>query len=302
MLSFGKLYRIAALSVTEYRKSNPLLLASSTSFFSLFALPPILIILISILGLVVKPDMLRGELFATLSSVFGEESAGTVNMIFKNFRAMGDRPLTSALGFVFLVFVATTLLGLIKRSINQLWHLRVRGGGSLRAALAGRGLSFLIVVASGILFLFSLLADAFLAFLGNYLHELFSGKEILIVKSINALFSVLSITSWFSVIFKFLPNARIGWKPALAGGFFTALLFSAGKFILGKVLVEGNIGEVFGPSGSVILLLLFIFYSALIFYYGAVFTKNYATATGQPVKAGRRAVKFKILETEETHS
>src|SRR5690606_20991016 len=115
-------------------------------------------------------------------------------------------------------------------------------------------------------------------------------------------FSVGSITCWFGIIFKLLPNARIGWKPALIGGFCTSLLFSLGKFILGRVLIRGDIGSVFGTSASVVLLLLFIFYSAIIFYYGAVFTKNYAAAIGQPVRPARYSVKFKIMEIEEENS
>lgn len=213
---------------------------------------------------------------------------------------MASNPLTSILGFIFLIFVATTLLSLIKRSINQLWLLKVREGTSVRMVLAGRGLSFLLLLISGILFLVSLLSDAFLAFLGNQLHSLLPGKDIFLIKSINLVFSVLSITSWFGVIFKLLPNARIEWKPALVGGFFTSLLFSAGKYILGLVLVGSDIGSVFGSAGSVVLLLLFIFYSSLIFYYGAVFTKNYAASIGRPVKAGKHSVKFKIMEVEET--
>src|SRR3546814_905241 len=226
VFSLRELYKAAALSGSEYRNSNPLQLASSTAFFTLFALPPNLIILISVLGLIVRPDMLRGELFSKLSAVLGEKSTETVNTIFSNFRAMAGDPLRTIFGFLFLVFVATTLMSLIKRSINHLWQLKVREGGSIRSVLAGRGLSFLIVLISGILFLLSLLSDAFLAFLGNQLDEFFGGKDLFLIKSINFIFSVLSITCWFSVIFKLLPNARIGWKPALMGGFCTSLLFS----------------------------------------------------------------------------
>lgn len=302
MLSLRQLYKTAAISVREYRNSNPLQLASSTAFFTLFALPPILIILISVLGFIVKPDMLRGELFSKLSAVLGEKSTETVNMIFRNFRSMAGNPLRSILGFLFLVFVATTLMSLIKRSINQLWQIKVRDGVTIRSVLAGRGLSFLVVLLSGILFLLSLLSDTFLAFLGNQIDVLFGGKDLFLVKSINFIFSILSITCWFGIIFKLLPNARIGWKPALAGGFGTALLFSLGKFILGRVLIRSDIGSVFGTAGSVVLLLLFVFYSSLIFYYGAVFTKNYAAAIGQPVKPARQSVKFKIMEMEEERS
>ncbi|TCS85493.1 membrane protein [Anseongella ginsenosidimutans] len=297
-----QLYKTTILSIKEYRNSNPLQLASSTAFFTLFALPPILIILISVLGIIVKPDMLRGELFSKLSAVLGDKSTETVNMIFRNFRALAGDPLRSILGFLFLTFVATTLMSLIKRSINQLWHLKVREGATIREILAGRGLSFLVVLISGLLFLLSLVSDTFLAFLGSRLHALFPGKDVFFIKTINFLFSVLSITGWFGIIFKLLPNARIAWKPALVGGFCTALLFTLGKFILGRVLIRSDIGSVFGTSASVIVLLLFIFYSSLIFYYGAVFTKNYAAAIGRPVRAARQSVKFKIIEIEESNS
>src|SRR3546814_7676006 len=104
---------------------------------------------------------------------------------------MAGDPLRTIFGFLFLVFVATTLMSLIKRSINHLWHLKVREGGSIRSVLAGRGLSFLIVLISGILFLLSLLSDAFLAFLGNQLAAFFSGHEFFLIKSINFFFTYL---------------------------------------------------------------------------------------------------------------
>src|SRR3546814_20452464 len=113
------------------------------------------------------------------------------------------------------------------------------------------------------------------------------------------MFSLLSIPCLFSVIFKLLPNARIGWKPALMGGFCTSLLFSLGKFILGRVLIRSDIASVFGTAGSVVLLLLFVFYASLIFYSGAVFTKNYAAAIGKPVRPASNSVQFKVMTIEK---
>jgi membrane protein len=292
------IFQVIHTSIKDYKNYNPLALASSTAFFTLFALPPILIIISKVLGTFTTPDLISGELFGQLSSYFGDKTANQIKVVFENFQSIAHAPLTSILVFVFMMFVATTLFKMIKDSINLLWGFKPKANQPFLTAIFERLLSFILLNIAGVIFLFSLVSDTFLTFLGSFVAQYNPDWNILLIKSINALFSILSISLWFSLLFKVLPNANIKMKPALIGGFFTAILFTIGKFILGRVLISSNIDSIFGASGSVVLLLLFVFYSSLIFYFGAVFTSNYAAAINQEVKPGFYAVKVNTSEVK----
>lgn len=292
------IFQVILVSLKEYKNHNPLALASSTAFFSLFALPPILIIISKVLGSVTSPDLISGELFHQLSSYFGDKTANQIKVVFENFQSIADAPFTSILVFLFLMFVATTLFKLIKDSINQLWGFKPKANQPFLTAIFERLISFVLLIIAGVIFLLSLMSDTFLTFLGSFIAQYNPDFNIILIKSINALFSILSISLWFSLLFKVLPNASIKIKPALIGGFFTSILFTIGKFILGRVLINSNIDSIFGASGSVVLLLLFVFYSSLIFYFGAVFTSNYAASIQQEVKPGLYAVKVNTSEVK----
>jgi membrane protein len=285
-------------AIAEYKKHNPLALASSTAFFSLFALPPILIIVSQFLGTIATPKVVSGRLFTELSNYFGEQSAEQVEHVVSNFQSFAKDDISSIIATLFFIFVATTLMKMVKDSINLLWGFRPKTNYSFLTALFERFLSVLLLFIAGILFLLSLISDSILTFLSSFLLQYDPELNILSIKSINALFSILSISVWFSLLFRTLPNAKSSIKPVLVGGFFTAILFTIGKYILGRVLINSSIDSIFGASGSAVLLLLFVFYSSLIFYFGAVFTKIYATAINQEIKPGFYAVKVNTSEVK----
>ncbi len=277
-------------ALKDLRRHNPLQLAASTSFFSLFALCPILLLVINVLGLFVRPELLSGELFDTLSSLFGQKTADALRAVLNNFSQLADNIWASVIAFVFFIFVATTLLGLVRSSINILWEVQVKPGKMWRRMFLFRAISFAVVLGSGVFFLITLLADGLLVLLVNLLPEGEPPFDVDFLQLINAILSVVFIAVWFALIFKILPNADIDWKPAFIGGFFTSLLFGLGKVVLNEILVNSNIRTLFGAFGSAALFLLFIFYSSLIFYFGATFTKHVAKAMGVPIQSGKHAV------------
>lgn len=285
-------------AVGEYKKYNPLALASSTAFFSLFALPPILILVSQFLGNIATPEVVNGRLFTELTNYFGEQSANQVKYVFTNFQSFAKDDFSSIIATLFFIFVATTLMKIVKDSINLVWGFRPKANYSFLIALFERFLSIALLFIAGIIFLLSLISDSVLTFLSSFLIQYEPELNILSIKSINAIFSILSISIWFSLLFRILPNAKSTRKPVLIGGFFTAILFTIGKYILGRVLINSSIDSIFGASGSAVLLLLFVFYSSLIFYFGAVFTKLYAKAINQEIKPGFYAVKVNTSEVD----
>jgi membrane protein len=179
----------------------------------------------------------------------------------------------------------------IKDSLNQLWDIRVKDKPGFMFGLKLRGKSFIVILLAGILFTIVLFAEALMTMLSGYVQEVLGGGDILLENIINQLISIIFVTIWFAVLFRFLPDGHPRWQIAFAGGFFTALLFTCGKLILGVLLSYSNMHTIYGASTSMVLMLLFVFYSSFIFYYGACFTKVWAAHVQQPIKPGRYGMK-----------
>jgi membrane protein len=284
------------------RKNDPLILASATAFFATFSLSPIIVILVSALSLYFKSENIRRQLFSKLETTLGHQTSSEIEKIVHNFMALEGNGWITIGGMVFLLFVATTLLGIIRKAIHQVWHFKRKSTVKIRYNVKERliGLAMLFII--GLLFLVSLLLDTSLAVAREYLQELIPGVNAGFIRFINIIFSILVVTTWFTMLFKVLPEARVHWKVAFAGGLVTGLLFSAGKFVLGRLLVESSLETIFGASASIALLLLFIFYSSLIMYYGAAFTYVFGEVVNKPIRAGKYADEYEERTIEHRKS
>ncbi len=264
--------------------NDPLRLAGATAFFTTFALPPILLILIQLLSLIFNRRAISHQLMQEVGSVVGRESAMQLITTLRGFRSLASNWVAAIVGFIFLGFVATTLFKVIQSSLNQLWMIRKTGKKKISMALRGRIKSALAILFSGLLFLGSLLTESLRVIFGQYFAELTPGLAFFFNGIISIILSVLIVWIWFAVLFRYLADGKPTWKVALTGGLLTSLLFNAGKYLLGWLLPNTNIGLLYGASSSIVLLLLFVFYSSLIFYFGAAFTKIWADFTHQPIK------------------
>jgi membrane protein len=288
ILLFGGSFRIL-------KANDPLRLAGATAFFTTFALPPILIIILQLFGLVVDADQLGKEFFHTLSMTVGKQGALQIRTIFRGMKALGTNIYITIGGFIFLMFVATTLFKVIKDSINQLWEIRI-DKPTIGIQLRSRFKSLLVIIVAGILFIASLLADGLQSVLGHYLQDISETSGAIAILVLNKLISLSIVTTWFTLVFKFLPDGRPHWRVAFAGGLLTGVLFTIGKFILRMALPYKNISSVFGAAGSFVLLLLFVFYSSFILYFGACFTKMYAQYVNRKIRVLHHAIKYKLTE------
>ncbi|MBL3656000.1 YihY/virulence factor BrkB family protein [Fulvivirga sediminis] len=280
------------------RHNQPLLLGSSTAFFTVFSLPPIIIILVGILSLYFKQETLSEQLFNEIQKYFGSGTSKQINNIVQNFRNQASSTWIAIGGSLFLVFVSTTLFHVIRQALNRIWNIRIKTSKKLKYNLTQRLISFVLILVSGILFFGSLVADASVAVLKDYLDQLIPGVDSFIVMTVSYLLSLLSVTLWFAILFKYLPDAKIHGKTAIIGGAFTAILFNLGKYILTQFLVTDNINNIFGTSASVMVLFLFIFYCSMIMYYGAAFTKVYAEEMGDGIQPKKNAELYEITPIE----
>lgn len=286
-------------SLSELKKNDPLRLAGATAFFSTFALPPILIILTQLFGLFLNQKELNKQLIKRLANLMGKGSASQVQEVLNNFRSLSQDFFALSLGFIFLLFVATTLFIVIKNSLNQIWSIRIKSHPGFWFYLKLRGRSLVIILLAGGLFILLLFIESMQAILGEYINYLGPKASDFLNSLVNEALFIIIITVWFSILFRFLTDGRPRWKLAFAGGFFTAILFSFGKVILKWLLSLSNISNIYGASGSIVLILLFVFYSALMFYYGACFIKTLSDELDLPIRPVKKAYKYEVLEIEK---
>ncbi len=281
------------------KRNDPLRLASSAAFFTLFSLPPILILLISVLGSLFSNALITGELFDRLRGVMGEKVASQVELILINFLELQGNGLAAALSFLFLMFVATTLFAVIQNSLNQLWSIRLRGQQHMGQALSNRFRALLMIFSSGLLFLASLVVETGLTFMNEHYTLVTVDFQVGLFRMINRLVALVIEMAWFAIILRFLPYALMPAKAVWVGAAVTALLFLVGKLVLVQVLVNSDLSSLYATSGSIVVLLLFIFYSALIFFFGASFTRVYARHLGQPLPLQSFATYYQVQETDQ---
>ncbi|MCW3091265.1 MAG: inner rane protein YihY, formerly thought to be RNase [Ferruginibacter sp.] len=289
---FGKALRLLL-------KNDPLRLAGATAFFTTFALPPILLIMILLLGLLFNRRSISRQLFGRLADIVGRESVHEIVGTLKAFRGLAVNWPIAIGGFIFLVFVATTLFKVIQSSFNQLWMIRRTGENKFRMAMGSRLKSFIVILFTGLLFMTSLFFDSMQLIFGKYVTELMPNIGWVFNNALSIVISIVIVWVWFTMIFRYLPDGKPTWKVAMTGALLTSILFNLGKYLLGWLLPNSNIGVVYGTSASIVLLLLFVFYSSIILYYGAAFTKVWSVHINQPIKPVNNAKHYVNVAGED---
>jgi membrane protein len=286
-------------ALKELIKNDPLRMAGATAFFTTFALPPILIILIQTLGLIFDPRNISRQLFIKLGGIIGRESVQQIINTLIAFRRLAANWYITVGGFIFLLFVATTLFKVIKSSLNQVWKIKVVKKQGMMVSLRSRLNAVLVILVAGLLFVIGLVAEGLQAYMGRYIFELSPLAAIYFNNFINHVLSVIIVTLWFAIVFRLLPDGRASWKITFTGAFLTSILFNIGKLVLRWLLTYSNINTVYGASGSIVLLLLFVFYSSFILYYGAAFTKVWGMYKETPIKPMPHAIHYQLAEADE---
>ena len=271
-------------------------MAGATAFFTTFALPPIIFIVVQLFGLFIGKGNMGRRLIENIADTLGKDGAGQVRQVIKNIRGFSDSWYVLVFGFLFLVFVATTLFSVIRNSLNQLWQINIKERPGLLFLLGIRARSFAIVLLVGILFFASLLFESLKLIAADYANEIWRGSGIYFKSVLGNIASVIIVAAWFILLFRFLADARPSWKASFIGGLLTGILFIAGRLVLRFLLVGSNIGHVYGTSGSFVLVLLFVFYSSFILYYGACFIAVYSEKNRWPIIPVSKAYNYRIEE------
>ena len=261
-----------------WSEDNALRLGAALSFYAVVAFPPILVVAISIAGLVFGHDVAAEGLLRQLSGLLGASGSRMFHEMIQTASKPKEGFLAAGLGLLVLLFGATGVFVELRDALNLIWKVPY-GGGVLKGLLRGRLLAFNIVVAAGFLLIVSLVVSTALAAFADSLGNHLKGLEGL-MRGLDFGVSFAVIATLFALIFKVLPDVPLSWRDVWLGAVVTSLLFTAGKFAIGAYLGTTRIATAYGAAGSVVLLLLWVYYSSLIFFFGAELTRSYAHRYG----------------------
>ena len=265
-------------------------LSASLSYYTIFALGPLLIIIISLSTIFYGKEVVEGRLFKQLSDLIGADAAIQIQNILSNAQQTHATTIGAIIGFIILFIGATGVFTEIQGSINFIWSVRAKPKKSWVKYLLNRLISFSLIVGLGFVLLVSLIVNALLNLLSETLTKKFPHFPVGLFNLTNSLIILTVITCLFAVIYKVLPDAIIAWKDAWIGSIFTAVLFLLGKFLIGYYLGKSNLGVTYGTAASIVILLAWVYYSSLILYFGAEFTKIYALHSGEGIRPKQTAV------------
>jgi len=294
----NKLIKVLRRAYKLFISKNPLQMAGATAFFTTFALPCILLILVQTIGLFHNPDNIKQGIFVELTTVLGEGGSAKINGILNQFQKAESSWIAATVGFLFMLFVVTTLFNVVRITLNTIWNIQTKEQAGIIYHFKLRLKSLLVIAFAGIIVSVQLMASALQGLLKNSDNEIWSGYNSLLYKIITQLVFMIIATGWFTVLFKYLANAHPAWRTALTGGIFTGILFTFGKIILGLLLSLTVLETLFGNAGSFVLVLLFVFYSSFIFYYGAAFTKAWADEGNRKFALEKNAHRYHVKEGE----
>lgn len=268
---------------SEFIDDNAMKLSAALSYYTIFSLPPLLIIIISMSGFFFGAEAVRGELFWQINGLVGNDAALQIQEAIKNVKLSSSSTFATTLGVIILLIGASSVFAEIQDSINLIWGIRAKPKRGLIKFLKNRLMSFSMIGSVGFLLLVGLIVNSLMDVLNKRLASLFPVDTIYLFYVINILIVFIIITLLFTVIFKTLPDGKVVLRDCLIGSSFTAFLFMIGKFAIGYYLGRFNIGSIYGAAGSIILILVWVYYSAVILYFGAEFTKVYATTHGKKI-------------------
>jgi membrane protein len=267
-------------------------MAAALAYYTIFSLPALLMIIIWIADIFYGQEVIEGKLFGEIAAMVGNDSAKQIEDAIWHSRMSDDANLAAAVGIITLLMGATGIFAEIQDSINRIWHIKAKprkGKGWLRL-LSNRLLSFSMIAVLGFLLLVSLMVNTAVDIIGRRLVALFSTDAVVLLYALNFVFSFLLIAVLFAVIFKILPDGKISWREVMPGVIITTILFMVGKFLLSYYIRSRGSNSPYGVAGSVVIILVWVYYSAIILFSGAVITRLWLLKKGDLIRPKKYAV------------
>jgi membrane protein len=288
-MRFGQMKYLFKAAGREWSDDNASRLAAALSFYAAVSLAPLLIIVLAISGLVFGREAAAGQLVSEIQIFLGYQRAQIIQEIIASANKPTSGVVSTVVGTIVLLLGASGVFNALKDGLNTVWDVQRKGGRGIIGIIKDQFLSFAMVFGIGFLLLVSLVISALLSALGR---NLFGGVSApgMIVEVGNFILSFVFITILFALMYKILPDVEIAWRDVWSGAAITALLFTLGKMAIGIYLARSTFADAYGAAGSFIAILVWIYYSAQILFYGAELTQVYANTYGSQIKPARDAV------------
>lgn len=286
------LTRLFSETFSDWNRHNAPQLGAALAYYSTLSLAPLLVIAVAVAGLVLGPEAVQENIRSEMRDLVGSKGAEVIQIALHNAYKPATGVLATCLGVVTLFLGASGVFNELRTSLNWIWEAPQKTGAGVLSTVKQQFFSFAMVLAIGFLLLVSLLLSAALSLIGSFFAGFLPLPES-VLHLLNLLVSFVTITGLFALIYKFVPDVRLEWRDVWIGAAVTSLLFSVGKFLIGLYLGKAGVGSAYGAAGSLVIVLVWIYYSSQIFYFGAEFTRIYARrhgsrTTDQAVPAWRR--------------
>jgi membrane protein len=291
-----RFWKVLVATFTGFSNDNGLKLSASLAYYTVFSIAPLLFLLIAIVGLfpVAKGD----SLYQDLGTYIGKDAAVQIHSTVTALKLTGKSTFGFVLGVATLLLGASSIFIEIQDSLNMIWRVKAKPKKGWVKMLQNRFLSFSLIISLGFLLLASLLINLLMDALSTRIERFLPVITGFLLKAINMAIEAVIISVLFAIIFKFLPDVKIKWKDVRIGAFFTAVLFMIGQYLIGTYIQYVAPGSVYGAAGSLVVILVWIYYTSAILYIGAEFTQVYAEAIGSKIEPADYAVYVKQTEVE----
>ena len=283
----------------RFNDNDPITLAGALAFFSIFAAPPILIMIIFLVGLITGQDLASREVFEVIRSSAGTDAAELIRNIVKNYFVEDISLFQQIVSVTIFLFAASTYFIIIQKSLNQIWGVESQPENQYFRVFRDRLVSFTLIFLMGVIFILSFIIEMALVFLGNNLDHYLPGIMPILINIVGYFVSFLAVMFILGMIYKFLPDVVIEWKVVWVGAAVTSFLFSLGKIVITFGLSQSNIDTMYGAAGSTAIFLLWVFYSSIILFFGAEITQQYARSFGENIQPKEHAVKITTKVVDE---
>lgn len=288
-MNFKNAFSLVKETFQDWSEDKAPRLAAALSYYTIFALAPLLVLIIAITGFVIgNNDAIRSQLLTQVQGLVGQQGAQAVDTLITNASKPRSGIIATVLGIITLVLGATGVFGQLQDALNTIWEVEPKKGGGILRMIKDRFLSFTMVLGTAFLLLVSLVISTALSFINHYFSTLFGGLAI-IAQITNFVISLGVVTLIFGLIFKVLPDVKIAWRDVWIGALVTALLFSIGRALISLYLGSTSASSAYGAAGSLVILLLWVYYSAQILFMGAEFTQVYARRSGSRIVPSENA-------------
>jgi membrane protein len=274
-------------------------LSASLAYYTIFSLAPMLIVLLSIGGIFYGQDALQGKVFSQINDFIGTDAAVQIQTTLQKLQLSGKSTTAAITGLITLLIGATGIFVEIQDSINQIWRVKAVPKKGWLKLIINRILSLSMIASLGFLLIVSLLINSLVLIFSDVLMRFLPEFTFIFIDALNLGITFLVLMVLFGVIYKVLPDVEIKWKQIKAGAFFTALLFMLGKYLIGLYIQFAAVADIYGAAGTVVVIAVWVYYSAAILFFGAEFTWAYAKVRGDTIRPSKHAVAIKQVEVEQ---